>query len=378
MKNKILALGLSFTFLFAISPKTYADNDIKIDKELTQTSENEEHSYIFNVTNISENQVTLSYAGENRDDAVEISTDDQYSNITLGKEFFEDNVSLKDEYQIKTDKNIHKLNKDNIKKEDLSLIQKYEKPVNMDIDKLPENTETIEVEVGEIFANDPMYTSANVFEIGNKDNVYSISFDDLRDEAPQVGDRYKIYWDGIVMESYPGQFGEIYRVEKLNQVLKNNIVTNEFEIVQIIEGEKLVLKDTKSGKSYEESIDILEDTNPKVGDRYLISYNEDEDGKIGKIEKIEKWMKKEVEEPSKEVTQVEKEDTDNEEESVEVERNDKKETTKTEPVKKEENKDKENKTVNGIKNNPGTGVTPVAPLLGVMVVSAGLLKKKSK
>lgn len=378
MKNKILALGLSFTFLFAISPKTYADNDIKIDKELTQTSENEEHSYIFNVTNISENQVTLSYAGENRDDAVEISTDDQYSNITMGKEFFEDNVSLKDEYQIKTDKNIHELNKDNIKKEDLSLIQKYEKPVNMDIDKLPENTETIEVEVGEVFANDPMYTSANVFEIGNKDNVYSISFDDLRDEAPQVGDKYKIYWDGIVMESYPGQFGEIYRVEKLNQVLKNNIVTNEFEIVQIIEGEKLVLKDTKSGKSYEESIDILEDTNPKVGDRYLISYNEDEDGKIGKIEKIEKWMKKEVEEPSKEVTQVEKEDTDNEEESVELERNDKKETTKTEPVKKEENKDKENKTVNGIKNNPGTGATPVAPLLGVMAVSAGWLKKKSK
>ncbi|MFO3716032.1 hypothetical protein [Anaerococcus cruorum] len=378
MKNKILALGLSFTFLFAISPKTYADNDIKIDKELTQTSENEEHSYIFNVTNISESQVTLSYAGENRDDAVEISTDDQYSNITLGKEFFEDNVSLKDEYQIKTDKNIHELNKDNIKKEDLSLIQKYEKPVNMDIDKLPENTETIEVEVGEVFANDPMYTSANVFETGNKDNVYSISFDDLRDEAPQVGDKYKIYWDGIVMESYPGQFGEIYRVEKLNQVLKNNIVTNEFEIVQIIEGEKLVLKDTKSGKSYEESIDILEDTNPKVGDRYLISYNEDEDGKIGKIEKIEKWMRKEVEEPAKEVTQVEKEDTDNEEESVEVEKNDKKETTKTEPVKKEENKDKENKTVNGIKNNPGTGVTPVAPLLGVMAVSAGWLKKKSK
>ena len=186
MKNKILALGLSFTFLFAISPKTYADDNIKIDKELTQASENEEHSYIFNVTNISESQVTLSYAGENRDDAVEISTDDQYSNITLGKEFFEDNVSLKDEYQIKTDKNIHKLNKDNIKKEDLSLIQKYEKPVNMDIDKLPENTETIEVEVGEVFANDPMYTSANVFEIGNKDNVYSISFDDLRDEAPQV------------------------------------------------------------------------------------------------------------------------------------------------------------------------------------------------
>ena len=378
MKNKILALGLSFTFLFAISPKTYADDNIKIDKELTQASENEEHSYIFNVTNISESQVTLSYAGENRDDAVEISTDDQYSNITLGKEFFEDNVSLKDEYQIKTDKNIHKLNKDNIKKEDLSLIQKYEKPVNMDIDKLPENTETIEVEVGEVFANDPMYTSANVFEIGNKDNVYSISFDDLRDEAPQVGDKYKIYWDGIVMESYPGQFGEIYRVEKLNQVLKNNILTNEFEIVQIIEGEKLVLKDTKSGKSYEESIDILEDTSPKVGDRYLISYNEDEDGKIGKIEKIEKWMRKEVEEPSKEVTQVEKEDTDNEEESVEVEKNDKKETTKTEPVKKEENKDKENKTVNGIKNNPGTGVTPVAPLLGVMAVSAGWLKKKSK
>lgn len=378
MKNKILALGLSFTFLFAISPKTYADDNIKIDKELTQATENEEHSYIFNVTNISENKVTLSYAGENRDDAVEVVMDDQYENITLSRDFFENNVSLKDEYQIKTDKNIHELNKYNIKKEDLSLIQKYEKPVNMDKDKLPKNTETIEVEVDEVFADDPMYTSANVFEIGNKDNIYSISFDDLRDQEPQIGDKYKIYWDGIVMESYPGQFGEIYRVEKLNQVLESNIVTNEFELVQIIDVGKVVLKATKSGQTYEENIDILKDSNPQIGDRYLITYNEDENGKLGKIEKIEKWMKKEDEEPSKEVTQVEKENKDNKEEPAKVEKGSDKETTKTEPVKKEENKDKENKTVNGIKNNPGTGVTPVAPLLGVMAVSTGLLKKKSK
>lgn len=378
MKNKILALGLTFTFLFAISPKTYADDNIKIDKELTQATENEEHSYIFNVTNINENQVTLSYAGENRDDAVEVVMDDQYENITLSKDFFENNVSLKDEYQIKTDINIHELKKDNIKKEDLSLIQKYEKPVNMDKDKLPKNTETIEVEVGEVFADDPMYTSANIFEIGNKDNIYSISFDDLRDQEPQIGDKYKIYWDGIVMESYPGQFGEIYRVEKLNQVLESNIVTNEFELVQIIDVGKVVLKATKSGQTYEENIDILKDSNPQIGDRYLITYNEDENGKLGKIEKIEKWMKKEDEEPSKEVTQVEKENKDNKEEPAKVEKGSDKETKKTESEKIDENKEQANKTVNGIKNNPGTGITPVAPLLGVMAVSAGLLKKKSK
>lgn len=292
MKNKILALGLSFTFLFGISPEVNANADSKFYEENIETKEVEEKTYIFNVTNISENQVTLSYAGQNHDDSVVISTDDQYSNITLSQDYFEDNVSLKDEYQIKTNKSVHELNEDNIKKEDLQLIQKYQKPVNMEKDKLPANTETIEVEVGEVFASDPMYTSANVFELGNKENVYTINFDDLRDESPQVGDKYKIYWDGIVMQSYPGQFGEIYRVEKLSQTPNSDDITKEYEIVQIIDGEKVVLKETEGEKTFEEVLKILQDQNPQVGDRYLITSTKSEDGDLGKVDKVEKWMKK--------------------------------------------------------------------------------------
>ncbi|MBM0046989.1 FIVAR domain-containing protein [Anaerococcus sp. mt242] len=297
MKNKILALGLSFTFLFAISPNTYASESANPKQEVNQENQNEEHSYVFNVTNISENQVTLSYAGEIRNDAREITMDDNYNNLVLSQDLFAEDVSLKDEYQIKTTKNIHELNKDNVKKEDLELIQKYEKPVNMPVDQLPENTDTIEVEVGEVFANDPINKAANVFEVGNKDNLYSISFDDLRDENPKVGDKYKIYWDGIIMESYPGQFGEIYRVEKLESKPVENWDTREFELVEIRDtkdSKEAILKDLKfNKKTYWTYLDKLKDENAQVGDRYLITFNDKGDDDMTQIQKVEKWMKKE-------------------------------------------------------------------------------------
>lgn len=63
MKNKILALGISFTFLFAINPKVYASENSKVENEQAKVNQAEENDYIFNVTDISENQVTLSYVG---------------------------------------------------------------------------------------------------------------------------------------------------------------------------------------------------------------------------------------------------------------------------------------------------------------------------
>ena len=297
MKNKILALGLSLTFLFAISPNTYASDKASTNQEIYQENQSQEHNYIFNVINISENQVTLSYAGEIRNDAREITLDHNNSKLVLSQDLFEENVSLKDEYQIKTIKDLHELNKENVKKEDLKLIQKYEKPVNMDVDKLPENTETMEVEVGEVFANDPINKAANVFEVGNKDNLYSISFDDLRDENPKMGDKYKIFWDGISMESYPGQFGEIYRVEKFEGTPAENWDTREFELIEIQDTKdekEAILKDLRfNKKTYWTYLDKLEDKNAQVGDRYLITFNDKGDDDMTQIQKIEKWMKKE-------------------------------------------------------------------------------------
>lgn len=296
MKNKILALGISFTFLFAINPKVYASENSKVENEQAKVNLAEENDYIFNVTDISENQVTLSYVGENRDDSVVISADDQNTNLVLDQDFFEDDISLKDEYQIKSHKNIKQLKKDDIKKEDLTLIQKYEKPVNMDKDKIPENNDIIDVEVSEVFANDPVNKAADVFEVGDENNLFSVSFDDLRDSDVHVGDRYKIYWDGIVMESYPGQFGEIYRVEKLSGETVENWQSKEFELIEIRDskdGKEALLKEIRDGqKTYRTYLDKLEDKNAKIGDRYLITYNNRGD-EMTQIQNVEKWMKKE-------------------------------------------------------------------------------------
>lgn len=54
-------------------------------------------------------------------------------------------------------------------------------------------------------------------EIDNKDSLFmsdkaSIGHDDL-----EIGDKIKIHWNGVIMESYPAQFGKIGKVEILDK-----------------------------------------------------------------------------------------------------------------------------------------------------------------
>lgn len=376
MNKKVLALGLSMAFILSIGNNAYAKEN-KNNLALTNQQKEETHKYIYEVIKIKDKEVTLLYQGEKKDDEVIFVELDKDTNLTLDKSFFEDDLAIHDQYEITSKKTLSDLDGKEIKKEDLKLVKKYEKPTNMDISKLPANTEKMDFIAKEVKGDKESGFAVTIAEIANDKNLYSLSSDDLRDENVKVGDKYRIYWDGITLESYPAQFGTIYRVDKLNEEeneekttlefeiseidkenkvatifevgnkanlflievkdlkddsakignrykitwdgtatksipaqfgkifevtktfdsVKENIVTREFELVDITEskdGKDANLKDIKAtGNIYLLSLDELKDKYPKIGDRYLITFNDIYDKTFDNIQKVEKLKKKE-------------------------------------------------------------------------------------
>ena len=269
MNKKIFVLGLSMAFVFSIGNNVYANNT---SMESQQKEEN--RTYVYEVIKVGEKSVTLLYQGEIKDDSMIIEEVDKNTNLDLDKKYFADDVNIHDMYQIKSKEKLSSLDKENIKKEDINLKEKYVKPTNMAKEDLPKNTEKLDFVIESIKGDKESGFAATIAEVNNEDNKYSISGDDLRDENPQKGDKYTIYWDGVTLESYPAQFGKIFRVEKL---AKEDQKTLEFEIDEIV-----IDKDNKSAIVFEKgnktnvfSIDLedLKDYDAKAGDRYEITWD---------------------------------------------------------------------------------------------------------
>ena len=272
MNKKVLALGLSMAFILSIGNNAYAkDNNVA----LTNQQKEETHKYIYEVIKIKDKEVTLLYQGEKKNDAVIFVELDKDTNLTLDKSFFEDDLAIHDRYEITSKKTLSDLDGKEIKKEDLKLDKKYEKPTNMDILKLPANTEKVDFVVKEVNDNELYAKSVILSEVKNENSIYSISADNLRDENPKIGDKYTIYWDGITLESYPAQFGMIYRVEKLDKEENEEKTTLEFEISEIDKENKVATIFEVGNKSNLFSIEVkdLKDDSVKVGNRYKITWD---------------------------------------------------------------------------------------------------------
>ena len=268
MNKKIFVLGLSMAFVFSIGNNVYANNTS------IESQQEENRTYVYEVIKVGEKNATLLYQGEIKDDSIIIEEIDSNTNLDLDKKYFEDDVNIHDMYQIKSKEKLSNLDKENIKKEDISLKEKYVKPTNMAKEDLPKNTEKLDFVIEKLEGDKERGYVATIAEVGNENNKYSIDSDNLRDENPQKGDKYTIYWDGVTLESYPAQFGKIFRVEKL---AKKDQESLEFEIDEIV-----IEKDNKSAIVFESanktnvfSIDLedLKDENAKAGDRYEITWN---------------------------------------------------------------------------------------------------------
>lgn len=274
MNKKVLALGLSMAFILSIGNNAYAKEN-KNNVALTSQQKEETHKYIYEVIKIKDKEVTLLYQGEKKDDEMIVVELDKDTNLTLDKSFFEDDLAIHDQYEITSKKTLSDLDGKEIKKEDLKLVKKYEKPTNMDISKLPANTEKMDFIAKEVKGDKESGFSAIIAEIANDKNLYSLSSDDLRDENVKVGDKYRIYWDGITLESYPAQFGTIYRVDKLDKEENEEKTTLEFEISEIDKENKVATIFEVGNKLNLFSIDIkdLKDDSVKVGNRYKITWD---------------------------------------------------------------------------------------------------------
>ena len=275
MNKKILALGLSMTFILSIGNNAYA-KDNSSDVPIEDTQKEDTHTYLYEVIKVEDKKVKLLYQGEITKDSIMMEEIDKNTDLELDKEFFEEDVIIHDKYEIKSNKTLSKLDSKDIKKEDVKLKSKYEKPKNMAKEDLPANTESMDFVIENLEGNTDKGFAAIVSEVGNENNKYSIFSDNLRDDNPKVGDQYTIYWDGITLESYPAQFGKIFRVEKLVKDNKNQ-KSLEFEIDEIVinKDNKTAIVFEKGNKTNVFSIDTedLKDENAEAGDRYEITWN---------------------------------------------------------------------------------------------------------
>lgn len=385
MNKKVLSAGLCLSLVLGAYNIAHASEN-ENSKEMMTTKE-ETRSYLFKVTDVNDKEVTLLYDGEMTDLAFEkdLTVD---KTLKLDKSLFDKDVKTNDVYMIESSNKVKDLVEGDIKKEDITLSAGYEKPVNMDINDLPKDHSKIGLEVVEVNES-----SATLIDKENPNSKYMASFDDLRDEDVKVGDVYTLFWDGTVMESNPAQFGKIYRVEKadINQKDEKSEQTKmEFEVVEKSEDGVTLAEVGNKDNLYNISLKDLRDDKPELGDRYMITWNgismKSYPAQFGEIYDVEKWMKKDSDKASDSKDKEDKTTIDKTKQ-VEVKKENSNDDKNVLVVDKKDNKEEmdvgksiqnpqENKQTNV--SNPKTGVSSVAPLLGLMAGASALLKKKDQ
>lgn len=293
MNKKVLSAGLCLSLVLgAYNIADASENNKTKNNEMT-TMKEERHNYLFKVTDVTDKEISLAYDGEMTNVAYERDlTVDKV--LKLDKSLFKDDVKVKDTYMVKSKKQVKDLMDKDITKEDISLSAAYEKPVNIDYEKLPKDAKKIGLEVVEVNGE-----TATLADMDNPESKYMASFDDLRDEDVKVGDIYTLFWDGMVMESYPAQFGRIYRVEKAEvnyERDKSKKTQMEFEVVEKNEGGVTLAEVGNKDNLYSISLKDLKDDKPEIGDRYMITWNgislKSYPAQFGEIYSVEKRMRK--------------------------------------------------------------------------------------
>ncbi|WP_297281735.1 hypothetical protein [uncultured Anaerococcus sp.] len=436
MNKKVLSAGLCLSLVLGAYTSADASEDNVSKEDSIKTDTNKEvHNYLFEVSEVTDKDVKLVYNGESINDSIQTDLDESKS-LIFDKSMFDEGVNPKDIYQINSSKDLKNLTNDDVKEEDIKLVTKYEKPENMDENELPEDAQKDTFEVKNLGDKDS--NTATVFQVGNPNNLFTIDFDQLRDDNPEIGDQYEIYWDGIIMESNPAQFGKIYRVDKKEGTKENGNnnqemdETLEFEVTEINDGIATLAEVDNKDNLYTISFEELKDKNPEIGDKYKIHWNgismKSYPAQFGEIYDIEKInteaetnkddLKKAIDDADKinldeksyksedidvfkqaydEAVKVYKDPSASQEaidnskknliKSMDALKLDDSEDTNlsTSEVEKDNKSDtqtkKANSSTDGVKKeklgvgNPKTGIGSAAPLLGVIAIAGAILKK---
>lgn len=372
--KKLATLALAILVLpsantFAASENNQMNNQSKIEMTSESKDEKESQTDLYEVTEVFKGTVTLKFV-QALDGNMTPSYDGAEFNVPKEK-FADKEINVGDRYKISHDDIIMPSNP-----------AQFGKIYSIEKDDQADNTEneTKEEKIKDHFVvekvNEDGYT---IEDIKNNDNKYIISKKDAKNVDLNVGDKLEITHNGVVMESYPAQFGKIFEVKKyddqdIDNEKKDEKVTENFIVEEVADGGYTIYKKSDKENKYSISKEDVADMNLSVGDELEITHTGLATRSIpaqfvGDIEIKKVNDSKTPEENKKSDVKISTDSKDN-----------------TRPAKSADKKDQDLQSKNAITNsmtnrkggaNPKTGILSSMGVLGT-AGAASILAKKTK
>ncbi|MFO3716941.1 hypothetical protein AB9Q04_01085 [Anaerococcus sp. ENR1011] len=269
--KKLATLALAILVLpsahsLAASENNQMNNHAK--SEITSESKDEKQSQtdLYEVTEVFEGNVTLKFVQTLTGDIIPTYNGAEF-NVPKDK-FADKEIKVGDRYKIKHDDIIMPSNPAQFGK-----IYSIEKDDQAEVTDDEIKEEKIKDHFVVEKVNEDGYTIA---DIENNDNKYIISKKDAKNMDLVVGDELEITHNGVVMESYPAQFGKIFKVVKYDKQVedesKEEKVTENFIVEEVADGGYTIYKKSNKDSKYSISKEDVTGINLNVGDELEITH----------------------------------------------------------------------------------------------------------
>lgn len=269
--KKLATLALAILVLpsansLAASENNQMGNHAK--SEITSESKDEKQSQtdLYEVTEVFEGNVTLKFVQTLTGDIIPTYNGAEF-NVPKDK-FADKEIKVGDRYKISHDDIIMPSNPAQFGK--IYSIEKDDQAEVTD-DEIKEEKITDHFVVEKV--NEDGYTIA---DIENNDNKYIISKKDAKNMDLAVGDELEITHNGVVMESYPAQFGKIFKVVKYDKQVedesKEEKVTENFIVEEVADGGYTIYKKSNKDSKYSIRKEDVTGINLNVGDELEITH----------------------------------------------------------------------------------------------------------
>lgn len=269
--KKLATLALAILVLPSANSLAASENNqmSKQNKtEITSESKDEEQSQtdLYEVTEVFEGNVTLKFVQTLTGDIIPTFNGAEF-NVPKDK-FADKEIKVGDKYKISHDDIIMPSNPAQFGK-----IYSIEKDDQAEVTDDEIKEEKIKDHFVVEKVNEDGYTIA---DIENNDNKYIISKKDAKNMDLVIGDELEITHNGVVMESYPAQFGKIFKVVKYDKhdedESKEEKVTENFIVEEVADGGYTIYKKSNKDSKYSISKEDVSGINLDVGDELEITH----------------------------------------------------------------------------------------------------------
>lgn len=269
--KKLATLALAILVLPSANSLAASENNQMSDhakSEITSESKDEKQSQtdLYEVTEVFEGNVTLKFVQTLTGDIISTYNGAEF-NVPKDK-FADKEIKVGDRYKIKHDDIIMPSNPAQFGK-----IYSIEKDDQAEVTDDEIKEEKIKDHFVVEKVNEDSYTIA---DIENNDNKYIISKKDAKNMDLVVGDELEITHNGVVMESYPAQFGKIFKVVKYDKQVedqsKEEKVTENFIVEEVADGGYTIYKKSNKDSKYSIRKEDVTGINLNVGDELEITH----------------------------------------------------------------------------------------------------------